>query len=223
MVNSLTIKRLPFLFLFHSFLMLHLHSSKQALSTDRDLDIKKNYGWLYRGRYETTVNWAWWWWCYDGNEPETWMSETQARNSPTAKRGDMSKTTLKQNNNIDYANISLGTILGDSMELVEGRQPIAGAWGIPPCCLHPICLHAKSAPHRAGMQPGHAARFCFKALCRALRAGEAFGSEQRLPVNRESLQIEAGEALPHFFHFRCHPFHLFTFFTVYLFEGHFYL
>lgn len=32
----------------------------------------------------------------------------------------MSKTTLKQNNNIDYANISLGTILGDSMELVEG-------------------------------------------------------------------------------------------------------
>lgn len=39
----------------------------------------------------------------------------------------MSKTTLKQNNNIDYANISLGTILGDSMELVEGRQPIAGA------------------------------------------------------------------------------------------------
>lgn len=73
------------------------------------------------------------------------------------------------------------------------------------------------------MQPGHAARFCFKALCRALRAGEAFGSEQRLPVNRESLQIEAGEALPHFFHFRCHPFHLFTFFTVYLFEGHFYL
>lgn len=154
MVNSLTIKRLPFLFLFHSFLMLHLHSSKQALSTDRDLDIKKNYGWLYRGRYETTVNWAWWWWCYDGNEPETWMSETQARNSPTAKRGDMSKTTLKQNNNIDYANISLGTILGDSMELVEGWQPIAELW-----CTHPIVrtLHTCIQERRT---TGHATRPC---------------------------------------------------------------
>ena len=110
-----------------------------------------------------------------------------------------------------HADTSLVTILGDSMELVEGRQPIAGAWGIPPCCPHPICLHAKSAPHRVGMQPDHAALFGFKAWCHALRAGEAFGFEQRLTINRESLQIEAGKALPHFFHFRCHPFHLFTF------------
>ena len=82
-------------------------------------------------------------------------------------------------------------------------------------CTHPIvrtlytCTQKSAA--QPGMQPGHAARFCFKALHCALRADEAFGSEQRLTVNRESLQIEAGKALPHFFHFRCHPFHLFTF------------
>lgn len=65
----------------------------------------------------------------------------------------MSKTTLKQNNNIDYANISLVTILGDSMELVEGRQPIAGGGA------HPIALtlYTCTQKHRT---TGHAARPC---------------------------------------------------------------